>query len=211
MANPIDIHPDSAVPDEVLHPGSRQLFCHWERIRGEASAPLRSRIDLREIVRIAPWLAIIERAPGRQCFSWRLAGTGICRLWGRELTGRNALEGWHRFDHATLAKALEGVITTLQPFVARFSAQSEDGETVGIELLALPAYPDGRREPHILASFLPFREPQWSGERRLAGFELSSLRVIWTEPLPGEEARALLPAGRPNGFLRVINGGLAKG
>ena len=73
-----------------------------------------------------------------------------------------------------------------------------------------PRVPDGRREPHVLASFLPFREPAWSGESRLGSFELSSLRVIWTEPLPGEEARDLLPAGRPNGFLRVINGGLAK-
>jgi len=209
MATTNDTRPASTVPADVMHPGSRQLFCYWERIRGEASAPPRSRIDLKEITRIVPWLALMEPAPGNQSYLWRLAGTGICRLWGRELTGRDVLEDWRPNGRNSLMKALDGVVGAHQPFVARFSAGSLDGDEVGIEVLALPVFKDTRRQPYVLASLMPFREPQWSGESPLVSFALSSLRVIWTEPLPGEETRTLLPEGRPRGFLRIINGGLA--
>ena len=208
MASTNDIRPEITVPAEVMHPGSRQLFCYWERIRGEASAPPRSRIDLKEITRIVPWLALMEPAPGNRSYLWRLAGTGICRLWGRELTGHEVLENWRPNNRDSLMKAFDGVVTAHQPFVARFSARSLDGEEVGIEALALPLFRDGRREPYVLASVMPFREPPWSGESPLISFALSSLRVIWTEPLPGDETRTLLPEGRPRGFLRIINGGL---
>ncbi len=209
MASTHDTRSDIAAPDDVMHPGSRQLFCYWERIRGEASAPPRSRIDFKEITRIMPWLALMERAPASRSYMWRLAGTGICRLWGRELTGREVLENWRPHERDSMTKALDGVVTAHQPFVARFAARSLDGDDVGIEILALPVYKDARREPYVLASLMPFREPAWSGESRLTTFGLSSLRVIWTEPLPGEDTRALLPEGRPRGFLRIINGGLA--
>jgi hypothetical protein len=76
-------------------------------------------------------------------------------------------------------------------------------------MLALPACPAGREHAQVLASLMPFREPHWPGAERLAGFQLSSLRVIWTEPLPGDDARALMPQRRPSLFLRVIDGGLA--
>ncbi len=209
MVSPIDIPSDITAPADVMHPGSRRLFCYWERIRGEASAPPRARIDLKEIKRIVPWLAVIERTPASPAYDWRLAGTGVCRLWGHEVTGRQVLENWPQVERATMTRAFDGVITLLQPFVARFAARNTAGEEVGIELLALPVYPDARQRPQIFASFMPFREPVWSGEQRLATFRLSSLRVIWTEPLPGEDTRALLPETRPQGFLRVINGGLS--
>ncbi len=209
MATSNDSRSDITVPAEVMHPGSRQLFCYWERIRGEASAAPRSAIDLKDITRIVPWLALLEPAPGNHSFLWRLAGTGICRLWGRELTGREVTENWRSNNRDCLMKALTGVVTAHQPFVARFVARSLDGDEVGIEVLALPVAKDGRREPQVLACLMPFREPAWSGESPLMSFALSSLRVIWTEPLPDAETRTLLPQGRPRGFLRVINGGLA--
>ena len=209
MASTNDTRPDIIVPAEVMHPGSRQLFCYWERLRGEASAAPRSAIDLKDITRIVSWLALLEPAPGNRSYLWRLAGTGICRLWGRELTGREVLENWRPKDRECLMQALNGVVTAHQPFVARFGARSLDGDEVGIEVLALPVLKEGRREPQVLACLMPFREPPWSGESPLISFALSSLRVIWTEPLPGDETRMLLPEGRPRGFLRVINGGLA--
>ncbi len=208
MVTPNDTRSDINIPADVMHPGSRELFCYWERIRGEASAPPRAHIDLKAVKRIVSWLALIERAPASPAYCWRLAGTGICRLWGRELTGRQVLEDWRHVERDTMRKAFDGVATALQPFVARFAARSLDGEEVGIELLALPVYPAARRQPQILASLMPFREPVWSGECRLTSFRLSSLRVIWTEPLPGEDTRILLPERRPQGFLRVIDGGL---
>jgi len=209
MDSPHDTPSAIAVPPDVLHPGSRKLFCYWERIRGEASAPLRANIDLKEIKRIVSSLALIERMPANPGYSWRLAGTSVCRLWGHELTGRPVLENWPLSERDTMARAFDSVVTLLQPFVARFAGRNMRGDEIGMELLALPVYPDARQRPQVLASLMPFREPSWSGEQRLIAFRLSSLRVIWTEPLPGEDTRALLPEGRPQGFLRIINGGLS--
>src|SRR4051812_19077701 len=80
-------------PEEVLHPGTRTLFRYWESIRGEDSAPRRRQLDLDRIRALVPSLFIFERSPVKG-YLWRLAGTKLCQLWRRELTGMPVLSGW---------------------------------------------------------------------------------------------------------------------
>jgi hypothetical protein len=203
--------PVPALPD-LLHPGSRALFRHWESIRGERSIPSRRDLDLRKITDIVPWLFILERSPVRQAYRWRLAGTGIGLLWGRELTGGEFLVEWREHERSGFGASLDRVVAALQPCVARAHAMSIDGDWVKLEMLGVPIRSTANNQVQILGAILPLENPGWLGHVPLDSLSLQSSKLIWTEPIPGAPAGLLSIPGSaeielgPPGFT-VIQGG----
>ena len=195
--------PNAAAPEAILHPGSRHLFSYWNGLRRDRAAPARQEIELRALAPILPWLGIVERRSTPPRHRWRLAGTGIGRLWGSGLTGAAVAADWPDVYRQTLVRALDGVCQRRQPFVARLKATSADGEALGIELFAAPVEADGSTV-QTLCSVLPFRDPQWLGHVPLVDIELSTLTAIWLGPLPDEITRLQGPVAPQ---LRVIRGG----
>ncbi|MGE0211866.1 MAG: PAS domain-containing protein [Parvibaculaceae bacterium] len=210
MSHSIDVNAQQTALPELMHPGSRMLFRYWERIRGERSAPDRADVDLRAIGSVLASVGILERHRRPTVFLWRVAGTGIGDIWGKEVTGHDMLAGWKGMERHSLVSCLDAVVDAHQPFVARFSASSDHGEAVGVELVALPVRP-AERETQILCTALAFRDPAWLSTRAPRSLSLTSIRIIWTEPLPGDpvaaqrpDAAHIRPAVAP---LRVIRGG----
>jgi hypothetical protein len=210
------IEGDAAIPvptlPDLLHPGSRALFRHWETIRGERSVPSRSDLDLRKITDIVPWLCILERNPVRQAYRWRLAGTGIGQVWGHEPTGGEFLDEWREHERPAFAAILDRVVATLQPYIARAHAMSIDGDWVKLEMLGVPIRSSASNQVQILGAILPLENPKWLGHVPLDSLSLQSAKLIWTEPIPGAAA-ALFPVSRalpsepgPTAFT-VIQGG----
>lgn len=195
-----------AAPEAILHPASRNLFSYWNRLRGARSAPCRHEIDLRQIVPVLPWVGIMERLgdPRRHC--WRLVGTGIARLWGAGLTGRDVAADWPDVYRRALERALDGVCERRQPFVARLKAESADGEVVGIELFAAPVETSDGAAVQTLCTVVPFREPYWLGRIPLVKVELSTLTAIGAVPLP-DEIKSVRPRSMPSMELRLVRGG----
>jgi hypothetical protein len=130
--------PNAAAPEAILHPGSRHLFSYWNGLRRDRDAPGRQEIELRALAPILPWLGIVERQARPRRHRWRLAGTGIGRLWGSGLTGAAVAADWPEVYRHALVRALDGVCERRQPFVARLKATSAEGEVLGIELFAAP-------------------------------------------------------------------------
>ena len=200
-----DVKQRIAAPEAILHPASRTLFGYWNRLRGGRSAPCRNEIDLRHIARVLPWVGIIERLDDPRRHSWRLAGTGIARLWGAGLTGKEVAENWPVVYRRALERGLDGVCERRQPFVARLKAQSETGEVVGIELFAAPVEAGDSAAVQTLCTVVPFREPQWLGRTPLVKVELTTLTAIGAVPLPDE-----IKSVRPRSTsleLRLVRGG----
>ena len=213
MANISETTLQQRAPEEILHPDSRTLFRFWESIRGENSTALRTNIDLKQIKQLLPWLAIMERHPLKPEYSWRLAGTGICKIWSKEITGQQFMADWDQFERDTVCRLMDNVIASHQPCVARFKAVYENGEMLGIEMLSLPVTAANRQTTQIMAGFVPFRMPYWLGETKITQLELSSVKMIWTEHydqapnhvpdlVPGLSTSASKP------LFRVIDGGL---
>lgn len=188
-------------PGDALHPGSRAIFRHWEAIRGESSAPNRDDLDLRQLCQFVSWLFIMERSPRTGGYLWRLAGSKVCELWRRELTGSEVLIGWDRFEFETIQRLLDGVSRNLQPCALRLRLTTSLGQMIDVEIIALPLRArDG--SIHVFGGVLPFRDAEALGHERIASMELCGARTIWTEPVPGEHiyARAKVP-------LRLVSGG----
>ena len=199
-------------PDSILHPVSRALFHHWEAIRGESTIARKQDLDLKKCRNFLQWLCILERDPDVQRYRWRLAGTGVCRIWGTELTGTDMLKGWPRFEAQIMAQNCDSVISLLQPSVTRFRASTGDGRKVGLEFLALPMEISGKAEPFILGSFAPFRQPSWLGNELLESYEISTMRKIWTDAVPTDrrasDRRPRITRTSTHGsHLQVIDGG----
>ncbi len=193
---------------QILHPGSRALFSFWETMRAEEAAPRRSALDLKKIRDLVPNLIIIEPDPLTDGFRWRLAGTAVCQLYQRELTGTNALLGWDSFETDVVSRFFNSVIHGLQPCLLRFRMFTDLNQLVGAELIGLPAQAGNGGGIHIFGGVFPFRETWSLGHRAITAMELSRARSIWTEHLPGDSLADQAAQRWPRPF-QVIRGGRA--
>jgi hypothetical protein len=192
---------------EILHPGSRALFRYWEGIRGEQAAPARKAIDLRAVSPYVSALFIIERVGPRRTLTWRLAGSSICELFKRELTATPVFKDWPQFEREASSKLLDGVIDTYQPCSIRFRLSTPEGLRIGTEMIAMPILSQEKNEVHIFGSLMTFSDIPGAGYTRIAKIELSSAKVIWTVPVPGDLVAESLRRPRPQPQLTVIDGG----
>lgn len=168
----------------ILHPSSRALFRFWETMRAERPAPSREDLDLKRIRTLVPHLFIAEFVARASMFRWRLAGTGICDLYRRELTGTDLLDGWDNFEVDVISRFLGATVTTRQPAVLRIRLQTDTDQVIGAEIMAFPMLASDGVTTHIFGGLFPFRETATLDYASLTHFELSAARSVWTENLP---------------------------
>ncbi len=192
----------------ILHPGNRALFRYWERVRGERAAPLRTDVDLKQVRPYVGSLFIIERRGDNYC--WRIAGTKLCEIYRRELTGGDCLAEHDAFERTTISRYLASTVDNLQPCVLRFRLKTSRGDLIGVEMLGLPIQSGNGDTIHIFGGVFPFREIGPMAYEAITGVELSGARSIHTEHLPGDVLVARLKGAggaRPLRPFRVVKGG----
>jgi hypothetical protein len=188
----------------MKHPTSRELYAYWQNRRGRRPAPTRADIEpgaIRQVLSEAFILAL-DQGGG---YPFRLAGTRVCALFGRELKGESFVALWteaHRRIVTDLLTILtdEGVGT-----VAGATAQNVEAETLELELLLLPLSASRPSLARTIGVLAPLTSPPWLGISRIGALTLGSRRhlgaVAETRLLP----RFLTPRNR-RGFT-VYDGG----
>jgi hypothetical protein len=193
---------------QILHPGSRQLFRYWEMLRAERPCPTREDIDLKAIEAIVPHLMVIERDHLRNGYKFRLAGTAVCTLFNRNLTGTSVLDGWDHFETQVLSRHLQTTLNQQQPTVIRMRFTTNLDQVVGVELLALPVQVSGSSRMQIFAGFFPFQAVHTLAHRSITDQTISSARIIWTEHLVPMPIHDVVPMpNAPSRHFEVIQGG----
>ena len=198
----------------VRHALNRLVLEHWQTLRGVQPVPAKDALGLKTLARALPWLGLVEMQPekGKAVLRWRLAGSGLCRIWKRELKGSRVLDGWPQFERRTLLRMLERTRKTARPFVARLKfPESGHGSGLRFEAMCLPVM--AGKETLLLFTLVPE-----SADIRLdfihhGRIELQSLRSL---PLALHGRDAIAPGDRTFGHartpgkagLRVIPGGL---
>ena len=208
------------------HASSQQLYAYWQGQRDGRPAPLRSAIEPVHFAKLLGDTFLLDASRTTE-FPFRLAGTGLCANFGRELTGDNFLSIWQGADRETLATTLRTIARNASVAVVEIAGRTERGNTVPIEMLLMPVSQDGRRNDRILGLFSPLERPYWLGMQRIVRQQVLSLRwlapeaslptatSIATRPLPAlprrpEPARPTTPvqsAGRRHRHLVVLDGG----
>ena len=187
---------------------SRELYGYWLARRGTRSAPERGEIEPSAIRRSLGDVFILEfdRQTGHP---FRLAGTRVCALFGRELKNEpflNSFEAAHRVAVADLLEIVAGEATGV---IASASARTPEGWAQDVELLLLPLAHRGDTHARLIGALTPVTAPFWLGASRLGPLALGGFRNL--DPVLEAPVAARLVAGRGalarRGAFTVHDGG----
>lgn len=202
--------------------GSIALFQYWNRLRNGRPAPRRTEIEPADIKTLLADTFILERdTRGEGVF--RLAGTRLCAIYGRELKGFSFPSLWHEKDTRLVGKLVDGVFEAKSVVVLTFDAVSRGQRTNGFEMLLLPL-DGGQENPRCLGVMATDRKPFWLGSDPVVESRIESVRVVDPdrEPMflknrpaipvpslaPGDlGAASEAPGGRRIRHLLVLDGG----
>ena len=156
--------------------GSIQLFQYWNRLRGRRQAPKRSEIEPSDIKgHLADTFILEKDARGDAIF--RLAGTRLCAIYGRELKGFAFTSLWREKDQRLMARLAWNVFESKSVVLATFEGVSRNGRQGSFELLVLPLDFDAghARCMGILSSA---EKPFWLGADPLVEARIETVRVV---------------------------------
>ncbi len=191
--------------ETLLRPPARQLWRCWEAMRAGRTAPERRDLDLKQLRHLVPYLFIAEQLGAKGDYVWRLAGTGLCDLHRRELTGSDLLAGWDAFERSVIQRFLTGVTASHKQAVLRLTYTTDRGQQFGAELLALPLAAADGVSTHVLGGLFPSAQQDIRHYNALAPLEVAFARFL--DPAAPEMSE---PAGTPQARrkFQVISGGL---
>jgi hypothetical protein len=144
----------------MKHPLSRELYEYWNSQRGARSTPERGDIDPGAIKRILGDSFVLSVEPGEDPV-FRVAGTRICALFGRELRGEGFAGIW-RQEHAGQIRELVGLVAE-EGIGVLAGARTEANEELhcSLEVLVLPLSHRGRSGRRMLGSLVTLERPYW--------------------------------------------------
>jgi hypothetical protein len=160
----------------MKHASLRELFDYWNERRGRRPMPERADIEPAAIRRVLAdtFILAFEPAMGHP---FRVAGTRVCALFGREIKGEGFL---HLFSHAARREVRELIAIVADESVGVVASAGELSATRDpcLELLLLPLGCEGRGAARLLGALAPSNPPHWLGRRTLGGLSLGSYRFI---------------------------------
>jgi hypothetical protein len=192
----------------MKHSSIRELFEYWNERRGRRAAPERGDIepgDIRGV--LADTFILAFDAPASHPF--RIAGTRVCALFGRELKSEAFVDLWTAESRQLVRDLLTVVAHETIGAVAGARAANAEGAALEFELLMLPLYHRGRTDARVLGALVPTKVPTWLGTSTLGPLALGTLRYLG----PGTATDAIprivpeMSNGRPRRGLVVYDGG----
>jgi hypothetical protein len=175
----------------MKHAASRTLFAYWNSLRGERTAPERSEVDPVAIrgVLADTFVCEVDRAANHP---FRLAGTRICALFGREVKGLGFATLWSPSpteDGSREAHALvDTVLSEACGVVAGLEGTTRGLKTLDVELLLLPLRHGGRTHSRLLGCISTSTSTPWTGLDPVIQLELTAVRVMRDAVAAGEAA-----------------------
>jgi hypothetical protein len=161
----------------MKHAASQELFAYWQERRGKRPAPERNDIEpgaIRQVLSDAFILAL----DGGAGFPFRLAGTRVCALFGRELKGESFIGLWAAASQPTIGDLLAILDQERVGTVAGVTAQTADGDLIDLELLLLPLAASRPSLARTIGILAPLQNPPWLESQPVGALTLGSRRHI---------------------------------
>ncbi len=108
---------------------------------------------------------------------FRLAGTRLCAIYGRELKSFSFPSLWREKDQRLIARLAQGVFETKTVVVLAFEGVSQNGRTNLFEMLILPL-DGGIANPRSLGVMSSVQKPFWLGADPILEANIQSVRVV---------------------------------
>jgi hypothetical protein len=168
------------------------VFDYWDGLRGQRAAPERAEIEPGAMRHALADAFMLENDAGRLTF--RLAGSRLCALAGRDLKGQPLSSLWATPALASDMERLgRSVMDESAGAIAGLIGETDDGRSLNAEFLLLPLRHLGRTHARLMGSLAPQVAPPWLGDAPVRMTRLISVRMMW-----------------PDGFLRALPGAQAR-
>lgn len=169
------------------------LFAYWDVLRGERAAPDRGEVKPGEMRHILADAFMLARAADGAA-SFRLAGTRISALFGRELGGAAFTDLWAARDRNDVRRLVDIVAEDTVGAAIGLLGANENGSEIALEMMLLPLRHRGRTNDRMLGALSPALLPSWAGLVPLRRIESTSVRII-------EPGRSTALPPRPTGGI----------
>lgn len=156
---------------------SRELFGYWTARRGKRAAPERGEIEPGAIRRALGDVFVLE-FDGQIGHPFRLAGTRVCALFGRELKNEPFLDLWDGGTRPLLAQLLAVVADEATGVVGGVKGRTAEGWSQDLELVLLPLAHRGSTHARMIGALSPLTAPVWLGTSHLGALTLGSIRHL---------------------------------
>ena len=193
----------------MKHVSTRTVFEYWNTQRANRPAPERGDIDPAAI-RHALGDTFMLAADFADQLRFRLAGTRVCALFGREIKGEAFAALWDAPNGQAIEELVSVVTGEASAAVAGLTGRTEDGNGTEIEMLLLPLARKGRARIRALGVLVPTVPPYWLGSMPVTALELVGLRYIGPQVQSRSAprfGRAAAVSRQRHGFV-VYSGGL---
>lgn len=210
----------------MKHRSTRAIFSEWQRLafekKGSLRAPARESIKPRKLGRHLSNLFLLEEDKNAELV-FRLAGTQICTLFGRELRTVRFASLWPHSNRPALDELLGNVNGLLVPALSRHDGISLAGRKLAFEMLLAPLRPHENHKASLIGAISPLDDVSWVGAHPLVLANLNTITplapdMVLEQEVSNPPARAAnasnmvlcetnLPAVRRSPRLRIINGG----
>ncbi len=154
----------------MKHAASRELYAYWDERRGKRPAPERAEIEPGAIRQVLSD-AFIVALDGGSGHPFRLAGTRVCALFGRELKAEPFIGLWAAASQPTIADLITILDQEQVGTVAGVTAKNGDGEPIDLELLLLPLSSTRQSLARAIGILAPLKVPKWLGASPVGALE----------------------------------------
>jgi hypothetical protein len=179
----------------MKHSSSRALYAHWNERRGARTLPERGEIEP-AVIRGSLGDTFILGIESGADLRFRLAGTRVCALFGRELKDEAFATLWQDAHQSSIRRLLAIVGEEAVGVVAGARGHTREGYAADLELLLLPLRHRGRPGRRVLGVLAPVAVPFWLGSSRLEPLSLGSLRHLGSAVDTVAPSRLLATVGR---------------
>ena len=192
----------------MKHPSNRRLFDYWNERRGARLAPERGEIEpsaIRQVLADTFVLAI----DGSARHPFRLAGTRVCALLGRELKGEGFVKLWDKAAQNSVNELISVVVEETVCVVASASGAAAHDPllAINLELLLLPLAYRSKTDARLLGALAPMAAPYWLGAKPIGPLRLGMFRHIGGAADAVPAPRVMAAHGRLKHGLTVYDGG----
>lgn len=190
----------------MKHPSIRELFDYWNLRRGSRAAPDRGNIEPGAIRRVLAdtFILSFDAAAGHP---FRLAGTRVCAVFGRELKNEGFLGLWTTDSRTPARELLHVVAHEAVGAVANAHGTSSLGSTHDLELLVLPLSHRGRTDARVLGALASRSSAHWLEGGTLGKLTLGTLRYVGAGVQTVAPTAPVRPEGRIRHGFVVYDGG----
>lgn len=175
--------------------GTIAMFRYWNMLRAGRPAPLRTQIDPTAIKGRLPDTFILELDHADD-LRFRLAGTNVCAVFGRELRHLPFTDIFCPEDREAAGALARATLVENAVVVVEAHGNSRQGRRATFEVLLLPL-DAGPGRPRAIGLATPLDRPFWMGAHPIADLELDSARLIDPGASPnldfGPQAPSLAP------------------